>query len=79
MKPKLLLVVYYFGSTFLLGSGEFSVLFLVKKAGFLFWLILFLIIFKFIIEKNSLTKSNSYALLLVVIILGTFSEAILSK
>jgi len=75
----LLLIVYYFSSTFSLGSAGFSVLFLVKKAGFLFCLILFLVIFKFIIEKNDLTKSNSYALLLIVILLGTFSEAISSN
>tara|TARA_R110001583_G_scaffold27778_1_gene98999 strand:+ start:32073 stop:32996 length:924 start_codon:yes stop_codon:yes gene_type:complete len=74
----LLLIVYYFSSALLFGSAEFSVLFLVKKIGFLFCLILFLLIFKFIIEKNNLTKSNSYALLLIVMLLGTFSEAILS-
>lgn len=74
-----LLFVYYFISFFLQDSGEFSTYFLVERIGFVLLIILFLVIFKFIIEKNKLTKDNSYALLLGVLILGTFSEAIFSN
>ena len=49
-----LLFVYYFISFFLQDSGEFSTYFLVERIGVVLLIILFLVIFKFIIEKNKL-------------------------
>lgn len=74
-----MLFVYYFTATFLLHSGELSLQFLVKRAGFFIWLVLFLMIVNFIIKKNKLTKDNSYPSLLMVFLLGAFPEAMFSS
>lgn len=68
------LLIYYFSATFLLYSEEFSMLFLIKRIGFFILLVLFLLISNFIVKKNKFTKDNSYALLLIVFLLGTFPE-----
>ncbi|MGV8947450.1 MAG: DUF6427 family protein [Lutibacter sp.] len=69
------LFIYYFTATFLLHSEEFSWPFMLNRIGFFTWLILFLLIVSFIVKKNKLTRDNSYALLLMVFLLGTFPEA----
>lgn len=74
-----LLFLFYFIPIFLGDSIEFSWSFLLNKIVFFFWIVLFLLIFKFIVEKNKLTKDNAYALLLVVLILGAFPEAIFTN
>ncbi|WP_456376585.1 DUF6427 family protein [Lutibacter sp.] len=74
-----LLLLYYVISFLLQGLNEFSVSFLVTRIGYFLLLILFLVLLKFIIKKNRLTRDNSYALLLVVLLVGTFSEVILSS
>lgn len=73
-----LLLIYYFMATFLLHSGELSLQFLVKRVVFFIWLILFLLIVSFIVKKNKLTKDNSYALILMVFLFGTFPETMFS-
>lgn len=73
------LFFYYTTTFFLLSNYEFSTLFLVKKIGSFLGLILFVFIVNFIIRKNNLTQDNSYALLLIVLLLGTFSEAMISN
>ncbi|WP_372765942.1 DUF6427 family protein [Lutibacter sp.] len=73
------LFIYYFIATFLLHSGELSLQFLVKRLGFFIWLVLFLLFASFIVKKNKLTKDNSYALILMVFLLGTFTEAMFSN
>ncbi len=73
-----LLFVYYFMATFLLHSNQISISFLIKKTGFFLLLVLFLLIVNFIVKKNKLTKDNSYGLLLMVFLLGTFPEAMFS-
>ena len=75
----ILLFLFYFVPTFLGDSMEFSWSFLFQKTGFFFWLVLFLLIFKFIIKKNKLTKDNAYPLLLAVLILGAFPKAIFTN
>ncbi len=74
-----LLFVYYFTATFLLYSGQLSISFLIKRIGFFLLLVLFLLIVNFIVKKNKLTKDNSYGLLLMVFLLGTFPEAMFSS
>ena len=74
-----LLFVYFFTATFLFHSPEISIQFLVKRIGFFIFIALFLLIVNFIVKKNKLTKDNSYALLLMVFLLGTFSDAMFSS
>jgi len=73
-----LLFVYYFTATFLLHSAELSFNFLIKRISFFVFIALMLMIVNFIVKKNKLTKDNSYALLLMVFLLGTFPEAMFS-
>jgi hypothetical protein len=73
-----LLFVYYFTATFLLDSSELSFNFLIKRISFFIFIALLLMIVNFIVKKNKLTKDNSYALLLMVFLLGTFPEAMFS-
>lgn len=74
-----LLGIYYISAVFIKDSESLSVLLLIKKLGFFLWLIPLLLIFNFIIQKNKLSSDNSYALLLVVLLLGTFYESFLSN
>jgi hypothetical protein len=74
-----LLLMYYFISISQSYTEEFSIHLLLKRTIFFIWCLLFLLIFKFIIDKNKLTEDNLYALFLVVIFLGTFSEALFSN
>ena len=74
-----LLFVYYFTATFLLHSAELSFNFLIKRISFFVFIALLLLIVNFIVKKNKLTKDNSYALLLMVFLLGTFPEAMFSS
>ena len=71
----ILLLLYYSVATLFIKEIEISIPVLINKFGFFFWHILLLLIVNFIINKNKLTQANSYALLLVVLLLGTFSEA----
>ncbi len=73
-----LLFVYYFAATFLLYSAELSFRFLLKRFSFFILIALLLSIVNFIVKKNKLTKDNSYTLLLMVFLLGTFPEAMFS-
>ncbi|MDP3359461.1 MAG: DUF6427 family protein [Lutibacter sp.] len=73
-----LLFVYYFTVTFLFNSTELSIQFLIKRISFFIFIALLLLIVNFIVKKNKLTKDNSYALLLMVFLLGTFPEAMFS-
>ena len=74
-----LLLVYYFISIFLGDLGDFSIQTLLKSTYIFFGYMLFLLIFKFIVDKNKLTEDNLYALFLVVITVGTFSESLFSN
>ena len=73
-----LLFVYYFTATFSLNSAELSIQFLLKRISFFIFIALLLMIVNFIVKKNKLTKDNSYALLLMVFLLGAFPEAMFS-
>jgi len=75
----MLLFLFYVVSFFVEHTIEFSWGFLLNKTIYFFWLLLFILIFKFIIKKNKLTKDNAYALLIAVLILGTFPEVIFSN
>ncbi len=72
----ILLFAYYCISILMGDFNSFSVLFIVDKLFYFFWYVLFLLIVNFIIKKNKLTQDNSYALLLIVFMLGTFPKTI---
>jgi len=75
----LLLLLLYVFSNFGQNSVAFSLSFLIKKIVLFFIVVFFFLILKFIIEKNKLTKDNSYASLLGVFLLGAFSEVFFSN
>jgi hypothetical protein len=75
----LLLLVYYVSSTFLYKYESFSFFFVIKTVGFFLVFLALLFIMKFIIQKNNLTQDNSFALLLAVLLLGTFYETMFSN
>ncbi|MFD1294924.1 DUF6427 family protein [Lutibacter holmesii] len=70
-----LLFVYYILAIANFKFEAFSFLWLAQQFGFFVLIIGFLLISSFIIKKNTLTQNNSYALLLLVLLLGTFYEA----
>lgn len=70
------LFVYFTIANVLFKFQEISWLFIAKGLGLFLCFVLFLIIFKFIINKNNLTQDNSYALLFTVFILATFYESL---
>lgn len=70
----ILLFIYHCISILMKGFDSFSVMFVVKKALYFCWYVLFLFLFMFILKKNKLTQDNSYALLLTVFMLGAFSK-----
>lgn len=74
-----LLFVFYFVSGFFANKMELSLSFLLKWLTYFFGLILYLLIFKFIVEKNKLTRDNAFGMLLVVLFFGTFSEVFFSN
>jgi len=74
-----LLFLFYFIPILLGDSMEFSWGFVFQKIVFFCWLVLFLLLFKFILKKNKLTKDNAYALLLAVLILGCFPKSIFAN
>lgn len=73
-----LLLIYLLAATFLFHFNGFSLLFLGKTAGVFGLLIAFLLVVNFIIQKNQLTYNNSYTLLLIVLLFGTFYETMFS-
>jgi hypothetical protein len=70
------LFVYFIIANLMFKFHEISWLFIVQVLGLFLCFVLFLIIFKFIINKNNLTQDNSYALLFTVFILATFYESL---
>ena len=72
---SLLLLLYYVSATINFKFEEFSFLWLGEIAGVFLLIIAFLLLSNFIIKKNMLTQSSSYAILLLVMLLGTFYES----
>lgn len=72
------LFVYLLSAAFVFKFEDFSSLFFIKIFGSFLLIIVILIIVNFVVKKNRLTRDNSYALLLVVVILGTFNETLFS-
>lgn len=67
-----LLFTIYTISTFVNLTNEVTLYFIVKRFSYFLLLLVVLFTVNFIITKNNLTKDNSYALLLFVLMLGMF-------
>ena len=78
LSVALLLFVYYVVAVLLFSEETFSFLFLIEKVGVFLLLLVLLFIVKFIVSKNNLTQDNSYTVLLIVFLLGTFYESMLT-
>jgi len=70
----LLLLVYYVSVVVNYKFEAFSFLWLGQLVAVFLLIIVFLLISNFIIKKNALTQNNSYPILLMVLLLGTFYE-----
>ncbi|MEX1383595.1 DUF6427 family protein [Lutibacter sp.] len=72
----LLFTIFYVAATFLFKTIDFSIaslgLNLAVFVGFFFMLLLI----NFILRKNNLTEDNSYALYIIIVLLGSFYETI---
>lgn len=74
-----MLFLYYTIALFKFKFEAFSFLWLFQKIGVFFLFVIFLLITNFVIKKNSLTRSNSYAIVLIVMLLGTFYETMFAN
>ncbi len=74
----LLFFIYLF-SIWLHLDEEMTLYFIAKKAGVFSLLLVTVFTINFIVRKNNLTKDNSYAILLFVILVGMFSLSVLSS
>lgn len=70
-----MLFVYVFLAAFIFKYNITSLLILGEIIGFYVLIVLYLLVASFIIKKNALTQNNSYAILLITVLLGTFYEA----
>jgi hypothetical protein len=69
-----MLFLYYVVALFQFKYEAFSFLWLLKRIGVFLLFVAFLLITSFIIKKNALTHSNSYAIVLITVLLGAFYE-----
>ena len=74
-----LLFIYYLITLFFINLSGFSAILIVKNLGFFLWHIIFLVFVNFIVTKNNLTQDNLYTLLLVVLLYGTFPQAMFNQ
>ncbi|SNR56716.1 hypothetical protein SAMN06265371_105220 [Lutibacter agarilyticus] len=76
---SLMLFLYYIVALFQFKFEVFSFFWLLHKIGVFLLFVAFLLIASFIIRKNTLTQNNSYAILLMAVLLGTFYEAMFAN
>ena len=74
-----LLFLYYVVALFQFKFELFSFFWLLHKIGVFLLLVAFLLIASFIIKKNTLTQNNSYAIVLIAVLLGTFYETMFTN
>ncbi len=73
------LFIYFISANFLFNLKAISALILAERFGIFLGLVLLMLILNFIIQKNNLTQNNSYALLIVALLFGTFYETMFSN
>lgn len=74
-----LLAVFFVVTSYMFNAEVVSLSYLLREITVFIFLVTFLLVLLFIIRKNKLTQDNSYGLLLVVLLLGTFYETLLAK
>lgn len=74
-----ILFVFYVVATALFSFSDFSVLLFIQKMMLFALYAIYLLIVNFIIKKNKLTLDNSFALLLIVFLMGSFYETLLNE
>lgn len=75
----ILFAIVYFVSAFLTQSIEISIVELSSKIGLLVGFIFMFLVINFILRKNNLTSDNSYTLLILILLLISFKEALHSE
>ena len=70
----LLFAIFYLTATFLFDTTDFSISFLGVISVVLVGFIFMLLTINFILRKNNLTENNSYALLIIILLMGSFYE-----
>jgi hypothetical protein len=75
----LLFFCFFTAATLLFKFNEISILFSLERLGVFCCFALLLLIVNFIIQKNELTQNNSYALLIIVLLFGTFYQTMFSN
>lgn len=76
---SLMLFLYYVVALFQFKFEAFSFFWLIQKIGVFLLFVAFLLIASFIIKKNTLTQNNSYAIVLIVALLGAFYETMFAN
>ncbi len=74
-----MLLLYYVVALFQFKFEAFSFFWLLHKIGVFLLFVAFLLMANFIIRKNTLTQNNSYAILLMAVLLGTFYEVMFAN
>lgn len=70
----LLFAIFYLAVTFLFNKANFSITHLVSVFAVFIGFIFMLLAINFILRKNNLTEDNSYALLIIILLISSFYE-----
>lgn len=73
------LFIFYVSAIALFDFTAFSVLFFIEKISIFIGFIIYLLLFNFVVKKNKLTLDNSFALLIIVLLMGSFYETLLNE
>ena len=73
------LFIYYTAASIIYEFNVFSTFLLLERLGVFCVFVVFILLVNFIIQKNNITQNNSYALLLIMLLLGTFHETMFSN
>jgi len=73
------LFIYYTAASIIFEFNVISTSLILEKLGVFCVFVFFLLLVNFIIQKNNITHNNSYALLLIVLLLGIFHETMFSN
>lgn len=68
----IVLLLYFAAHIYLSNVYELNLSFILKKSGFFLGLVFFLLVIDFIKQKNGLTLDNSYVILLVILLIGSY-------
>ena len=72
----LLFAIFYVAATFLFKTIDFSITSLGLSLAVFIGFVFMLLLINFILRKNNLTEDNSYALYIIIVLLGSFYETL---